>query len=59
MNREKIKQRLDDLKKENDNLNSCIEQLNTEKSRIVQRAIQNNGAIIELNKLLNEFTHDA
>jgi len=48
----RIRERIEELKKENDQINNRLEQLNIERNNLIQKALSNNGAIIELEKLL-------
>ena len=48
----RIRERIGELKRDNDQINNRLEQLNIERNNLVQKALSNNGAIIELEKLL-------
>lgn len=55
MDKEKIKARIDELKKENDKTNEELVRLEQLRNRFVQEALIRNGRILELEELLKEF----
>jgi len=50
--KKRIRERIEELKRENDQINNRLEQLNIERNNLIQKALSNNGAITELEKLL-------
>lgn len=48
------KKRIEELKKENDEINEKLNKLEIEKINLINQALNNNGGIIELEKILKE-----
>ena len=52
MDREKIQTRIEELKKQNDQVNEILVRLERERNRLVQEALIRNGRILELEEIL-------
>lgn len=55
MNKEELEKRIVDIKKENDELNESLVVLDQERQQLIQKAIINNGRILELEDLIKQF----
>lgn len=55
MDKETINKRIEELKKENDNANKQLQNLESAKSQLIQQALIRNGRILELEELLKEL----
>ena len=52
MSKDKILIRIEELKKQNDQVNEILVRLEQERSRLVQEALIRNGRILELEEIL-------
>jgi len=51
---DKIKERIVVLQKENDQINRRLNEIAVEREQLIQKAIENNGRILELEQLNSE-----
>lgn len=47
-----IQKRIDELKVDNDNINLELASIDNRRNELIKQALQNNGAIVELQKLI-------
>ena len=52
MDREKIQTRIEELKKQNDQVNEVLLRMEQERNRLIQEALVRNGRILELEEIL-------
>ena len=56
--KEKLQQRVEELKKENDQANTLLQNIDIRKSQIIQEILTRNGRILELEEILKELTKE-
>jgi hypothetical protein len=54
MDEKKIKKRIEEIKKDNDKLNEEMQKLERQKSEIINKALLNNGRLLELEEMLKK-----
>ena len=55
MDREKIQARIEELKKQNDQVNEVLLRMEQERNRLIQEALIRNGRILELEEILRNI----
>jgi len=49
-----MKERIEELKKENDKINQRLQEILLEREELIKKAIENNGRILELERISQE-----